>query len=239
MKLTNEAKIGILVAAVLVILGILTWKAGNFDFNPQGYQVKVHFKNIDGIEKNAPVTLNGLEVGRVQDIQILYGAETFVELTLWLKQEAKLHQGAKAFVKNMGFLGEKYVGLTTGDDQTAFLTADTVIEGQEPTNFDKIMADGEVIAGNLKSISGQIDQRLKVNSENIDAIMVDLRSTMKNLSSISTNVNERLAVNSQQIDDMIMHFNSASKNLEELSLDLRENPWKLMYKPRKEHESKK
>ncbi len=116
MNLSNEAKIGILVAAVLVMLGILTWKSGNFSFNPQGFEVRVHFKNIDGVEKNAPVTLNGLEVGRVQDIRLLYGEQTRVELILWLKQEAKLHQGATAFVKNMGFLGEKRVELTTGDD---------------------------------------------------------------------------------------------------------------------------
>ena len=141
MNLSNEAKIGILVVAVLVILGVLTWKAGNFSFNPRGYQIRVQFKNIDGVEKNAPVTLNGLEVGRVQDIHILYGEQTRVELVLWLKQEAKLHQGAKALVKNMGFLGEKLVGLTTGDDGAEFLAPGTVIEGQEPTSFDKIMAD--------------------------------------------------------------------------------------------------
>ena len=107
MKINNETKIGLLVVVVAIILGVITWKAGDYDFSPKGYELKVQFQNIDGVEENAPVTLNGLEVGRVSDIEILYGDATRVELRLWMKSDAKLHEGAKAYVKNMGFLGRE------------------------------------------------------------------------------------------------------------------------------------
>ncbi len=233
MKLNNETIIGILVTVVALILVILTWKAGDFRVSVEGYEVKVQFNNIDGVEKNAPVTLNGLEVGRVKDILILYGEKTRVELTLWLDKTARLHKGAKAYVKNMGFLGEKYVALTTGEDGEEFLPEGSMIEGQDPTSFDKLLAEGEVIATNVKEISQELNERLKVNSANIDNILTDMRSTMKNLASISNNVNERLEVNEHLIDDMVVHLNGASKNLEEMSYDLKINPWKLMYKPKK------
>ena len=236
MKLSNETLIGIFVVVVLLGLGVITWKAGNYDFTPEGYELKVQFKNIDGVEENAPVTLNGFEVGRVKDIQILYGDATRVELTLWLDAKAKIHKGSKAFVKNMGFLGEKYVGLTTGDDGEEFLAPGTVLVGQEPTSLDKILVEGEVIAANLKEISAEVNERLKVNRDNIDEILANMRASMKNLSSISDNVNERLQVNKNLIDDTMVHLNGASKNLEEMSYDLKLNPWKLMYKPKKNRE---
>jgi len=233
MKISNEAKIGVLVVIVLAILGALTWKAGNFDFNPKGYELKARFHNIEGVELNSPVTVNGFEVGRVTDIKIVYGEKTFVELTLWLDQEAKIHKGAVALVKQMGFLGEKYIGLTTGNDSEPFLMSGAMIEGKEPANMERMLAQGEDIAKNLKEISEQVNERLKVNSEAIDSIFADLKTSMSNIASISGNVKERLDVNKATIDEIVMHLNATSENLEEMSADLKINPWKLMYKPRK------
>ncbi len=232
MKITNEAKIGIFVVLVLVGLAVITWKTVGYEFIPKGYTIKVLFKDIDGVELNAPVTLNGLEVGRVDAIRILYDDATRVELSLWMKEEAQLHQGAKAFVKNMGFLGEKYVALTSGQDGTPFLQPDAVIQGETPVDFQDILAKGEAIATNMKKITEQVEERLRVNSAAIDTTMADLRTTMNNLSSITGNVKERLDVSDRLIDQTVVHLNLTSRNLEEMSYDLKENPWKLLYKPR-------
>jgi len=226
MKIKNETRIGIFVAICAVILFALTWKAGKFDFAPRGYEIIVQFKDIDGISVNAPVHLNGMEVGRVSDINIIYGDITRVDVHLWLRANAKLHQGAKAAIKNLGFMGEKLVALTSGEDGTAFLPPGTMLIGEEPADFQKILADGQAIAGNLKSISAQIDERLKVNSKAID-------DAIQNFAAITVNVNERLQVNKEKIDMMAASLSVASRNLEDMSCDLKANPWKLLYRPRK------
>jgi phospholipid/cholesterol/gamma-HCH transport system substrate-binding protein len=232
MRINNETKIGIFVVIVLLILAVSTWKTGDYQFAPKGYELKIQFKDIDGVELNAPVTLNGLEVGRVKDINILYGEATRVEIILWMKEEAKVHEGAKAYVKNMGFLGEKYVAVTTGDDGTPFLKSGTVIIGEEPADFQSILADGEVIAANIKEISQAVNERLKVNSAAIDSIIADMRTSMTHITSISSNIDKRFQVNDHLVDDAISNLNLTSKNLEEMSCDLKQNPWKLLYKPK-------
>ena len=121
MKFTNETKIGIMVTGVLVVLAFLTFKTGNYRVSVKGYELKVHFYNIDGVDKNAPVRLNGMEVGAVKDMRIAYGEDSKMELTLSIFGETKIHEGAKAFVKNMGLFGEKYVGLTLGDSTKDYL----------------------------------------------------------------------------------------------------------------------
>lgn len=233
MKINNETKIGILVVMTLLMLGWLTWKAGNYDFTVKGYELKVRFSDIDGVELNSPVTLNGLEVGRVKDIHILYGEETKIELSLWLKGHARIREGVVARVKNMGFMGEKYVGLSTPEGKGAFLSPGAVIIGQEPTNFEDILAQGEDIAKNIKEISEQLNERLRVNSEAIDEVVQNVRVSTKNIASISDNVNERLENNKVMLDEIVLNLNAASQNLEEMSFDLKENPWKLLYKPKR------
>lgn len=239
MKINNEMKIGILVTAVLVILAALTWKTGNFDFSIKGYEMRVQFKDVDGVSLNAPVTLNGLEVGRVKDVQILYGEVTRVELTLWLDEGTKIDKGIKAYIKSMGFLGEKFVALVAGDDAQGYLSANSLIQGQEQASFMKLMIEGEDLLGNLKEVSAGINERLKVNSEAIDDIFANTKASMRSIASITENVDERLKVNHQLIDDFMVHINAASENFEEMSYDLKLNPWKLMYKPRPERKKRK
>lgn len=234
MKLTNEAKIGILVVGVLGILAVLTWKAGDFDFSPKGYELKLAFRNIDGVSLNAPVTLNGLEVGRVQDIRILEDQKNLVQLVVWIKEGVHVHEGVRAQVKNMGFLGEKYIGLTSAAEPGAALPANALIVGSEPTSLEQLLQEGQKISKNLTEISEQINERIKVNSAHIDSIFTDLDTTMGNMASITSNINERLEINKLLVDDTVGHINAASENLEEMTYDLKVNPWKLMYKPKKQ-----
>ena len=115
MKFNNEIKIGTMVVLVLAALAYLTIKTGDYDFSPDGYELKAHFYNIDGVDQNAPVRLNGLEIGRVKTIKVLYGDDEKMELALWIDEGTKIREGSQAFVKNMGLFGEKYIGLTIGE----------------------------------------------------------------------------------------------------------------------------
>src|SRR3989338_10196489 len=140
MKMNNETKIGIMVFFVLIGLAFLTLKSGDFNLSKKGYHIKAHFRNIDGVNMNSPVMINGFEVGLVEDINIIdVEDEVKVELTIWLKNSALLRQGTKAYVKNLGFMGEKYVGLTSGDKGGAVIKDGDLIIGQEPANFDKLV----------------------------------------------------------------------------------------------------
>ena len=185
MKLNNETKIGILVTAVVIALLALTFRVGNFHFAEKGYTIKAHFYRIEGLEKNAPMRLNGLEVGSVKEIHILYAPETTMELTLWLEERVKLKEGAQAYVKNMGLLGEKYIELTGGNKGGVFLVPGSLIIGQEPMDFEKVIAKGDVIADNLIAISANVKERLTLNRQAIDEIIANLHGTTENFIELS------------------------------------------------------
>jgi len=58
MKISNEAKVGVMITLVLVSLGILTVRTGKFNFKKVGYEIKVHFDDIDGVNLNSPVNVS-------------------------------------------------------------------------------------------------------------------------------------------------------------------------------------
>lgn len=239
MKINNETKIGMMVIAVVAMLAVLTIKTGNFNLSTKGYAMKALFENVDGVNLNSPVMFNGFEVGIVEDIQIKDdGKGTRMELTLWIDEQARLRKGAKAYIKNLGFMGEKYIGLTSGDVNGPYLPPGTVITGQEPPDFDHLLREGQEIAKRLKSISINLDERLETNKDTLDETLENLNLTMRDISSITSTIDEHLKGNEGKIDRTVTNLHDLSVNLEELSYDLKLNPWKIMYRGKQTKGSK-
>lgn len=237
MKISNEAKIGMMVVAVIVVLTYLTIKSGDFNFSKKGYTVKVLFNNIDGVNLNAPVMLNGLEVGKVEKINIVEDDEsTKLELTVWLKEDVKLSVGTKAFAKNMGFFGEKYVGLLVSGSGKGYLPPGTVIEGRDPADLDRLLLDGQIIAQDVKEISRNLNERLVTNKELIDRLIINLDISAANINAITTSLNERMTVNHLRFDETMANLHSASTNLDQFTYDLKINPWKLLYRSKEKRQ---
>ena len=240
MKMNNETKIGLMVTVVIILLAVLTVKTGKFNLSTKNYTIKARFANVDGVNLNSPVMFNGLEVGIVDDIRIKDDdGDVKIEMSLLVNETARLREGAKAYIKNLGFMGEKYVGLTSGNKGGVYLAPGSVIMGQEPTDFERLLSEGQEIARRLKSISINLDERLEINKEVLDETLSNLNLTMKDLASIVHNANERLTVNEKKIDDTVTNLHGLSVNLEELSYDLKINPWKIMYRGKGKKEKDK
>ncbi len=232
--MNNPTKIGIMVTIVLCILAILTIKTGRFNFSQEGYEVKVLFDNINGVNLSSPVMFNGYEMGVVKDIVIAEKDNAIkMELTLWLQEKARLREGSKALVKNLGLMGEKYISLTSGEKGAAYLDPGSIIMGNEPPDLEALLSDGQKIANDLKQIVHEVNEHLKTNSTAIDDILINISAATNNIASITANVDERLKVSQHDIDDIMKNFRDVSVNLEEMSNDLKINPWKLLYRSKK------
>jgi len=132
----------------------------------------------------------------------------------------------------MGFLGEKYVGLSSGKSGGAVLAPGSLISGKDPADFDVLVTDGQELAKQLKEIATNVNTRLKKNEEAIDRIVTNLDTSMVHFSSITANVDERLTKNAQHIDNIFAKLDSSAVNLDQFTYDLKQNPWKLMYRSR-------
>lgn len=235
MKLTNEAKIGFFVTIVIVLLIVLTIKSGNFNIGHEGYHLNVSFQNIDGVSLNTPVMLNGHEVGHVEQINIAYGPDsTMMELLLWIREDAKLRKDARVYVKNLGFLGEKYIGIFTGKEGGEFIKPDTQLVGIEPTDLDLLLSEGKDITIAVKEITQNLNERLEKNKEAIDRIVANVDDSMINIRSVSSRLDQRIAENEDNVDQILANLNSASHNLDLFTMDIQQNPWKLMFKTKEQ-----
>ena len=115
-----EILVGVFIAAGLLALFFLAMQVSNLGTLNTGdsYQVKANFDNIGSLKVKAPVTMAGVEVGRVS--QILYDKERFqaqVTLNIYAEYD-QIPDDTFAKILTAGLLGEQYVGLDPGGSET-------------------------------------------------------------------------------------------------------------------------
>ncbi len=121
--MSKTRQIEILVGAFMVIgfvaLFFLAMQVSNLGTVNTGgtYQVLARFDNIGGLKVKSPVTLAGVEVGRVTNIY--YDAQDFRAVAVLgiYSQYDNIPDDTFAKILTAGLLGEQYIGLDPGGSE--------------------------------------------------------------------------------------------------------------------------
>ncbi|MEZ5571738.1 MAG: outer membrane lipid asymmetry maintenance protein MlaD [Halioglobus sp.] len=122
-----EIAVGLLMLAGIAALSFLAFQVSSrgFNQNQDGYDVTAYFTNVSGLTDNARVTLAGVTIGSIQNIEI-------VPATMKAKVDMKISKDvdyladdSSAVIQTAGVLGEKYVAIYPGSND------DTLVEGSQ------------------------------------------------------------------------------------------------------------
>jgi phospholipid/cholesterol/gamma-HCH transport system substrate-binding protein len=108
----------LLALASLLVLALASTN-GKFGFGAHSYPLKARFTNLGQLRTSAPVKIGGVVIGDVADIQ-LDPAKFDAVVTLAIDDRYKdLPTDTSAGILTGGLLGESYIGLQPGGDETA------------------------------------------------------------------------------------------------------------------------
>jgi phospholipid/cholesterol/gamma-HCH transport system substrate-binding protein len=170
-KYGNEFKVGLFIIACVVGISYLVISTGKLNLKKEGYSIFVNFDEIAGLQKKAPVMLNGLEVGKVEDITVNYDNEqTKVVLRIWLDKNAKVRDNALVSIKTLGLMGEKYIQIASHKGG-AFLKQDSVLEGRPYLDLDAMMEQAQGISEEAKKLTELLNSTAEDNKDSINAIV--------------------------------------------------------------------
>ncbi len=110
-----ELVVGIFVLVGLACLAYLAVHLGKMEVWGSGYQIIANFDNISGLKVGASVEVAGVDVGRVESIQLSPGDRA--KVVLRLEPGLKLHDDAIASIRTKGIIGDKFVKLSPGNGE--------------------------------------------------------------------------------------------------------------------------
>jgi phospholipid/cholesterol/gamma-HCH transport system substrate-binding protein len=85
-----------------------------------GYRVTARFSDVAGLKEQAPVTLAGVNVGRVESIKF---DNEMLDAVVTLRIDNQYNQipdDSDASINTAGLLGSKYIGIGPGGSETYF-----------------------------------------------------------------------------------------------------------------------
>jgi phospholipid/cholesterol/gamma-HCH transport system substrate-binding protein len=141
-----------LLAGVFVLLGLaaiayLTIKLGSGEFIGGGsYLVEARFANAGGLGSGSTVQLAGVQVGRVENIR-MDPTDYSAIATLRIVNEVKLPTDTMASIKTTGLIGDKFVALAPGADETQLDAGSRIIMTESAVDLESLigkMAFGKV-----------------------------------------------------------------------------------------------
>lgn len=120
----NEAPARDLGAGLFVLLGFaalffLATQTTRLDgwFEPDGYRVTARFDDVSGLKTDAPVTMAGVTIGRVESIRFDDDRYSAVVTLRILPEFDQIPEDSDASILTSGLLGSKYVGLNPGGSE--------------------------------------------------------------------------------------------------------------------------
>jgi phospholipid/cholesterol/gamma-HCH transport system substrate-binding protein len=142
-----EILVGAFMAAGFVALFFLAMQVSNLGTVNSGdsYRVMARFDNIGGLKPKAPVTIAGVEVGRVLDIY--YDMKDFRAVAvLGIYEDFNgIPQDTFAKILTAGLLGEQYIGLDPGGSEDVLKDGSEIAVTQSALVLEEVI--GQFIYG--------------------------------------------------------------------------------------------
>lgn len=140
-RTTIDLWVGVFVALGFAALLGLAMKVGNLTTSniSQTYLVTANFENIGGLKPRAPVKSAGVVVGRVNDI--VFDPKTYeAVVSLNIDTRYNFPKDTFANIYTAGLLGEQYVGLEAGGDETSLKDGDKITQTQDAVVLEKLIS---------------------------------------------------------------------------------------------------
>jgi len=238
-RMNFELKVGIFIFIGIVILSVIIFSIGNFYTVKRGYILNVVFSFANGISIGAPVRYSGVEVGEVQDIKVYFDQKEnrpMVKLGIWVAQNTWINENAKASINTLGLLGEKYLEITPGTRDTKLLQRGDILRGQDPVSTEELARTTKDMVEKVGNLIESID---KLAGD--EALRVSLRNTVFNMEALSGDLRDFLSYARQGKGTLgrLISDDKLYNDIDEMILEIKQNPWKLLFKSPPPKEKKK
>ena len=203
MKITGTAiKLGALSLVLLLFTGIIIVVFGQLRFDrTTGYSAI--FKNASGLRAGQFVRASGVEVGKVENVELLDGG-TRVRVDFAVDRSLQLFQKSTASIRYLNLIGDRYLELKRGDDNHALPAGSTIPDTQtEPA------LDLDALIGGFRPLFRALDPD-KVNgiAQSIITIFQGQGGTINDILDQTASLTAALADRDQALGEVIKNLNT-------------------------------
>ncbi len=143
----HETLAGIFVVIGLLCVAYMAVKLGKLNLiGDDRYVLYARFTSVSGLRVGNPVEIFGIEVGRVERLD-MDQKDQIAQVELKIDKGIKVYGDAIASIKTAGLIGDRYVNIDPGGSSAPLKPGETIAETEPPIDIGDLIgrfAFGEV-----------------------------------------------------------------------------------------------
>jgi phospholipid/cholesterol/gamma-HCH transport system substrate-binding protein len=228
LKISREIKVAVLVILSIVLFywGFVFLKGRNlFDNSNKLYAV---YDNVAGLVVSAPVTINGLNIGKVSTIEILPDGKMKVELII-TNEQIQIAKSSIAQIMDSGLIGGREIAIINNfSDKNYTESGDTLqtsaklgLTAELANQIGPVKDKVEILLENANKLIENLNATLDASTQQkLKSAIASLEVTMAEFSQTSKSINGILAENKTKLNTTLTNFEKTSSNLNAMSSSL-------------------
>jgi len=222
LKISREVKTAILVISSLVLIIFLFNYLKGENLLDSSRTFYVVYDSVEGIAPSTPVTINGLPIGRVQEIDFDDDGSGKLKVKLLIDSDFEFSKNSTAECYEAGLIGGKAIAIIPAYDNAEKAKKGDYLKGTIKAGLTELVnqrltpLQGKIetmmVSADslLRNINDVFDEQTKTNLRNS---ISELTKTITSFKNTSNSLNSLIADNQEKMDSTLTNFEKASSNI--------------------------
>ncbi len=223
-------KVGLFVLIISAIAGYLIIMFNGKGFGVQTKEYSIYFNSVEGLSPGADVQVKGVKAGKVDSISI---EGNRVKVVITVRKDIPVYRDAKAYIKTLGLMGDKFVYIDPGSPDTGELASGSSIQqaqiyASSEDMMSAVSQAAEKIANFVDNLNQAIEKgkleelitNIRVLAKHTDELVQEnrksVRETIENIKALSAALRRDLPV-------LIAKIEKAADNIGRIAGENRED----------------
>src|SRR5580658_839491 len=136
MDMNNQAKVGLFVLIVAIVLIVTVYYVGNEQWGRHLTPYRTYLQYAGGVEPGTEVLFGGIQVGRVTAVRSWSQDPTKIEILLDVKEGTPVNANSVAKLGTVSLMSSPAISITTGTDDARRLKPSEAIRSEETMSLD-------------------------------------------------------------------------------------------------------
>lgn len=234
MKITREVKTAILViSGILLFIWLFNFLKGN-DLLTTSRTYYTTYENVEGLVPSTPVTINGLSVGKVQEIKFADDGSGKLSIKMIIENDFEFSINSEAQLYEAGLIGGKAIAIIPAFDGAEKAVSGSYLKGtvkdgltelvnQRLTPLQEKIESAMVSTDSLlKNINSMFDQKtkntLKASIDNLNQTILSFKETSNSINELVSNEESRLQTSLKNVENITGNLSKITDSLEQANL---------------------
>lgn len=135
-----EITVGVFLVMGFLALGWLAMQLGEVSWltGAKSYTLNAEFNNISGVKLGADIQISGVTVGKVRQLRL--NEDNLAMVAMQIDKGVNVPVDSIASVKSQGIIGDKFIQITLGGDETAYQPGETIVDTESAVDLESLIS---------------------------------------------------------------------------------------------------